>query len=210
MGYRQIGYHPLSSWYWNYISPQITRKQGKITLCGHTVLDFASTASLQLYDELVVGGNLRRGSQAETYIKLKEHSIFQVLNRFQLFYGASIEVTAGAHLIVKNGYLNTGATIMCTQSITLGQEVFIGRNTYITDSDHHFLLTKEDTISNPPASVRIGNHVWIGYGVTILKGVSIGDGAVIAAGSVVTQDVPPSCLVAGVPAQIIRECVRWK
>ena len=45
---------------------------------------------------------------------------------------------------------------------------------------------------------------------TILKGVTIGDGAIVAAGAVVTKDVPPKCIVAGVPARIIRENIDWK
>ena len=50
----------------------------------------------------------------------------------------------------------------------------------------------------------IGNDVWVGYGATILRGVNIGNGAIIGAGAVVTKDVPPYAVVAGVPAKIIR------
>ncbi len=50
----------------------------------------------------------------------------------------------------------------------------------------------------------IGNDVWIGDGAFILPGVKIGNGAAIAARSVVTKDVPPYALVAGVPAKVIR------
>ena len=49
----------------------------------------------------------------------------------------------------------------------------------------------------------IGNDVWIGFSTTILNGVRIGDGAIVAAGSVVTKDVEPYSIVAGVPAKII-------
>lgn len=52
--------------------------------------------------------------------------------------------------------------------------------------------------------VTIGNDVWTGHNVNILPGISVGDGAVIGAGSVVTKDVPPYAIVAGVPAQIRR------
>lgn len=51
---------------------------------------------------------------------------------------------------------------------------------------------------------RIGNDVWIGYGVLLLGGVRIGNGAIIAAGSVVNKDVPSYAIVAGVPAKVIR------
>lgn len=52
--------------------------------------------------------------------------------------------------------------------------------------------------------------MWIGTGVKILKGVSIGDGAIVAAGAVVTHDIPDGCMVAGVPAEVIKKGVRWK
>ena len=53
-------------------------------------------------------------------------------------------------------------------------------------------------------NVDIGNDIWIGSQVTILGGVQIGDGAIVAAGSVVTKDVSPFSVVAGVPAKIIK------
>ncbi|WP_269799630.1 CatB-related O-acetyltransferase [Geodermatophilus chilensis] len=52
--------------------------------------------------------------------------------------------------------------------------------------------------------MTIGNDVWIGNRVTILRGVHVGDGAVLAAGAVVTRDVPPYAIVGGVPARLIR------
>ena len=53
--------------------------------------------------------------------------------------------------------------------------------------------------------VYIGNDVWIGDRALILPGVHVGDGSIIAAGAVVTKDVPPHSIVAGVPARKIRE-----
>ncbi|MFC0217697.1 CatB-related O-acetyltransferase [Pseudochelatococcus lubricantis] len=52
--------------------------------------------------------------------------------------------------------------------------------------------------------VSIGSDVWIGSGAMIMPGVTIGHGAVIAARAVVTRDVPPYAIVAGVPAQVVR------
>ena len=52
--------------------------------------------------------------------------------------------------------------------------------------------------------ICVEDDVWIGYGATILSGVRIGQGAIVAAGAVVTKDVPPYAVVAGVPAKIIK------
>jgi acetyltransferase-like isoleucine patch superfamily enzyme len=52
--------------------------------------------------------------------------------------------------------------------------------------------------------VTIGNDVWTGHNVNVMAGVNVGDGAIIAAGSVVTRDVPPYAIVAGVPAVVKR------
>ena len=53
--------------------------------------------------------------------------------------------------------------------------------------------------------IVIGNDVWIGYEAVIFAGVTIGDGAIIGARSVVTKDVPPYTIVAGVPAKKVRK-----
>ena len=53
--------------------------------------------------------------------------------------------------------------------------------------------------------ITIEDGVWIGTRAVVLGGVTVGKGAIIAAGAVVTEDVPPNCLVGGVPAKVIRE-----
>lgn len=53
--------------------------------------------------------------------------------------------------------------------------------------------------------ITVGNDVWIGLNVTLLPGVKIGNGVTIAAGSVVIEDVPDYCVVAGVPAKVVKE-----
>ena len=52
--------------------------------------------------------------------------------------------------------------------------------------------------------VFIGDNVWVGAGAILNPGVTVGSNAVIASGAVVTKDVPAGCIVAGVPAKVIR------
>ena len=61
----------------------------------------------------------------------------------------------------------------------------------------------EDGMPLTKGDINIGSDVWIGTGSTILSGVNIGHGAVVAAGSMVTKDIPPYCIVGGVPAKEI-------
>jgi acetyltransferase-like isoleucine patch superfamily enzyme len=55
---------------------------------------------------------------------------------------------------------------------------------------------------NPPQDIEIGNHVWLGQGVRVLKGVRIGDNTIIGSRAVVTGDIPAGSIAVGVPARV--------
>lgn len=95
----------------------------------------------------------------------------------------------------------SGTVIGCFSKITIGNNVNCGANTLITDSDWHL----NDPRSGQPKPVSIGNNVWLGYGVMVMKGVSIGDNTVIGAGSVVTKDIPANVIAAGNPCKVIKQ-----
>jgi chloramphenicol O-acetyltransferase type B len=75
---------------------------------------------------------------------------------------------------------------------------------YRWDNPLNIKLTKDDLDIIEYKPITIGNDVWIGARSIIIDGVSIGHGAVIAANSVVTKDIPPYAIVAGVPSKIIK------
>ena len=90
--------------------------------------------------------------------------------------------------------------------ITIGSHVVMASRIYITDHDHTYDDSDRSVGSQPlrTAPVRIGDFVWLGENVMVLKGVTIGHHAIIGAGSVVTRDIPPYAIAAGAPARVIR------
>ena len=95
-------------------------------------------------------------------------------------------------------------------SITIGADCMLAFDVDIRCGDSHSIL---DLASgkriNYAEDIAMGDHVWIAAHVQILKGVRIGSDSVVAIGSVVTRDVPPNCIAAGVPASPIRTGVTW-
>lgn len=146
-------------------------------------------------------------NKEKSYLFMQSNSKFIINGYFSIFRNADIFIKSGATLELGSGYIMDNAQIQCMKSIKIGDGVAISRNVVIRDSDSHKL---EDDNHNPTQPIVIGNDVWIGLNVTILKGVTIGDGAVIAAGSVVNKDVAPNTLVGGVPAKVIKENIKWK
>jgi len=98
--------------------------------------------------------------------------------------------------------VNTGTSISARASVSIGARCQIANHVLIMDSDFHGLSERDKP--EPPAPIVIEDDVWIAVRATVLKGVHIGRGAVVAAGAVVTRDVPPYTLVAGVPAHPVR------
>lgn len=102
----------------------------------------------------------------------------------------------------------TGASIVAESRITIGNNVRIGANSTIIDTDFHPISAWErqaKITSGKSEAIIIGDDVFIGMNVLILKGSRIGTGSVVGAGSVVAGQIPEGVIAAGNPAQIIRE-----
>ena len=100
--------------------------------------------------------------------------------------------------------------ITAINSIRIGNGVLTGPNILITDNAHGASVAELLDIApnlRPLSSkgpVIIEDNVWIGTKASIMPGVRIGKGAIIAANSVVTHDIPPYCVAAGIPAKVIK------
>jgi acetyltransferase-like isoleucine patch superfamily enzyme len=121
--------------------------------------------------------------------------------------GVFIEGYPNLHL-GNNVSINQNCFISCYGGLEIGNDVAIGHNVSILTTDHVF-----DDLTIPIKQqklvykkVVIGNNVYIGAKATILAGVTIPNGTVIGAGSVVTKSITEdNCIIAGIPAKIIRK-----
>lgn len=184
-----------------------SQRKMKIICKRHCAVQIERKSSINVKGKLIVGVKENKKSKTETRIALKNNSKLTVDGNFFVGAGTDIRVFEGGNLELNSGYTNGYTQIVCAKSIKIGKDVAIAREVIIRDTDAHEIVGKEH---EPIKPVVIGNHVWIGAKAMIMKGVTIGEGAIVAAGAVVTKDVPPKTIVAGVPAKVIKENVTWK
>jgi acetyltransferase-like isoleucine patch superfamily enzyme len=105
--------------------------------------------------------------------------------------------------------IGRGSHVVAHYSIVIGDDVYTGPYTYITDQNHGYADPGIPIGRQWPrnAAVSIGAGSWLGAGAIVLPGAAIGRNVVVAAGSVVRGEVPDCCVVAGVPARVVREYV---
>jgi acetyltransferase-like isoleucine patch superfamily enzyme len=155
---------------------------------------------------LEIGKHWTSKAAYPSVIKLRNNSKIIVNGSFTIYDNSTVYINNNATLELGSGYINSGANISCFDKISIGENVVISEGVSIRDSDNHQIMNSNHMKTK---QIRIGNNVWIGINVTILKGVTIGNGSIVAAGAVVTSDVPPKCLVGGVPSKIIKTSVEW-
>lgn len=114
----------------------------------------------------------------------------------------------GARLTIGDDCGLSGTVVCAAQSVTIGRRCLFGADVMVTDTDFHPMMPegrrRAPLAQASRAPVVIEDDVFVGARSIILKGVTIGAGAVVGAGSVVTSDIPPRSVAAGVPARVIR------
>jgi len=186
----------------------IIYRKNKITILAYrkSLIQIARDSLIEINGRLQIGVFWDMVTNQETIFIAKKSSRLIINGSFRIYSGCSVSIQENAVLELGNGYMSCDSRIMCFNHIKIGNDVLIADQVTIRDSDNHNIEYEGYEKSKP---INIGNHVWIGMRSTILKGVTIGDGAIIAAGALVTKDVPPHCLVGGVPAEIIKKNVIW-
>ena len=118
--------------------------------------------------------------------------------------GAFVEIQVGAE--IGSRCKISSHTFIC-EGVTIEDEVFVGHGVMFINDKFPRATTNDGKLQGPPdwkvVPTRICRRASIGSNATILCGLTIGEGATIGAGAVVTQDVPPKAIVAGVPARSV-------
>lgn len=111
----------------------------------------------------------------------------------------------GEIFVGNNVSIGENSTIHAGEKVAIGDNVVTGANCYINDTNHNFKNIKIPVIDQGwnAKPISIEDNVWIGANVTILDGVTVGANSVVGAGAVVTKNVLPNTVVAGVPARVL-------
>jgi maltose O-acetyltransferase len=155
---------------------------------------------------------LRKATRRGMRISLVGHP--KVVNDGQMTFGERVRLDStvakmelvslpGGHLEIGNNvFINYGSSLVSSTHVKIGDDCLIGTHVMVMDCDFHRVEDKAWDTSGLP--IVLEDRVWLGNRSIVLKGVTVGHDAVVAAGSVVTRNVPPRTVVAGVPAKVIR------
>jgi len=141
--------------------------------------------------------------------------VFEVREGYgRLIVGAYAHFGEGARIRAHEGTVRIGPktvigirnTVNAYLDVSIGAACLLGDDVYICDFDHRTealdVPIKDQGIVKSP--VRIGDDVWVGAKVTVLRGTRVGAGSVLAAGTVARGTYPPRSVVAGVPGRVLR------
>lgn len=147
---------------------------------------------------------IRRGRYFFTKLKLFFLTKSVQLGKY-VYLGRSVNVSR----YVKVGDCSyIGQYSYIAPNTSIGNFALFADNVNIVGKDHDFRKPGVPTIiSGVPEDVftQIGDDVWLGHGVTVMRGIQIGNGVVVAANSVVTKSIPPYEIWGGIPAKKIKD-----
>ena len=179
-----------------------------------------------LITESVISINLTSGTYVQVMgdSKFKNHKV-HVDKNGTLIIGSSVTAHDGIIYIGHNSAVKIGSRSEISDSdirshnrtlILIGEDCLFSYKQMIYSSDGHAIFEVLDDNGghkrlNDPNNdtVKIGNHIWIGYRCHIITGADIGDGSIVGAGSLVNRKFPNNCILAGVPARLIKKNRAW-
>jgi acetyltransferase-like isoleucine patch superfamily enzyme len=139
------------------------------------------------------------------YLRIGENCIMK--KGVLWFEDYACEININNRTTIEEAYMSA---VEPGSKIIIGEDCMFSSGIDIRNSDSHSIIDlKTKKRINPAKDIVIGNHVWVGYNAQILKGTEIGDNCIVGSRSLVSKSFPNNCIIAGVPASIVREHVDW-
>ena len=140
------------------------------------------------------------------HVIIRKGSIFCEGGRIRLEDENNV-LDIGSNSILVNCFFSVSER---NSKIIIGNDCLFSAEVIIRNSDTHSILNEDGKRVNPAKDTIIGDRVWIGYGANVLKGCNIGDDCIIGTQSVVAGlNAPNGCVIAGIPARIVKQGVHW-
>jgi maltose O-acetyltransferase len=149
--------------------------------------------------------------------RVRLHGRPKVVNRGRITIGqrtrfdsstATTEIVSEAdgHLdIGERCFINFGVSLSASDHVRIGDRTHIGPYCMLLDNAYHHVEPELRLVRPPSKPIILEENVWLAARVIVLPGVTIGKDSCVGAGSIVTKDIPPGVVAAGLPARVIRE-----
>ncbi len=172
-----------------------------ITITGNNNYVEIELPSKFVSSAVVLEGDNNKFILKSTKHRVIRHTTFGVEGGSQISVGSGLSAYRDINIVAKNG-----------KNITIGDECMFAREIMVRNNDGHIILDrKTGEVINPPEDIVIGDNVWVGMRVMILKGAVIPKGSVVGAMSMVNKKFEEeNILIAGAPAEKIRSDIEWR
>ena len=178
-----------------------------------------------------------KGVKVSSHIQIDGNENRIICEKDSLLKDTTIKVKGNKNTItLREGCYVSGAEIWVADNdckVEIGERTFVGHHTHLAcvednseliigsdgmlssyiqvrTSDSHHILDMDGNRINPAQSVYIGDHVWIGQGVRVMKGVRLEGDDIVSTGAIVTKSFDKNVLIGGIPAKVLKEGVTWK
>lgn len=125
------------------------------------------------------------------------------VGRGALLDGSTLDIGPRGKVVIGEYAMVTSAFLMCDTEIEIGPYAMVSWDVVLMDT--YRLPASSAACQDHARPVRLGPGSWVGFEACVLPGVTIGEGSIVGARSVVTGDVPPFVVVAGNPAQVVKQ-----
>lgn len=186
---------------------------------GNTVVIGKSFVGKQLTLNLSYGGSVRLGgffsSVGECLIDVSMGGTVSIGSNFSMMKDSQIRAKYEGNVCIGD-YVSCGERLHITSGrvskVEIGNDCMFSHDITILGTNSHSIIDlehKENRAANNEKPVRIGNHVWLGKGCTVIYGTEVGNGSIAGTQSVLKGAYPSECIIAGNVAKVIRRACTW-